>query len=487
MAMPFPAELFFEIALHLPATADVLALGLTNRFVNKALSAPALYRQRISLRGWDTGAWDDENQAADTPFPALLKRWMRADYACSRIEQLLDQAVAEDYFRIQSASLDEGEGEGEDEDEDEDWSWLEWRDDIPNDGGPAPALLVSRTRLDGVKSVAWVKLLSEVLPSVAMHHRLNNVPRVIDARYHGVIKAFMLTITQLCFSPELAPRSSSPNSLSASSSSECDWYERACFGMAALFMYDDAGPEFRAIFESIWEYLRYSVVRALYRSYAAGDQYSAIFIHKLSPRLSPQSLDDSYERISRRFSVCLVVQLIMHLELRFEDPNPPYILEAPRIPRSGLVLLPYGEPFLLGPGSIRPWLQDGMAGTPFAGLSTSPKPWAGYCTTGLPPQCIVGDMPMFFDLQIAPPEAGESRYISFQAEDAVGRFTMAGTCDSRTGLVSARTVQDEGITREWDGVVTPFGMAGRWGAWNYGGWWWIWPREWSPTTRTPRS
>ncbi|KAI0261120.1 hypothetical protein BC834DRAFT_972907 [Gloeopeniophorella convolvens] len=477
-AVPFPAELFFEIALHLPAIADVFALGLTNRFANKALSAPALYKQRVLLRGWDTGAWDDENQAADTSFPALLKRWMRAEHACCRTEQLLDQAVVEGCFRIQSASPDEDEGG------DEAWSWREWRSSTPNNGGPAPVAPVHHTRLDGAKSVAWVKRLSEVLPSVAMHHRLNNVPRVTDTRYHGAIKAFTLTTTQLCFSPELAPRSGSPNSLSTSSSSEYDWYERACFGMAALFMYDDAGPEFRTIFEGIWEHLRSSVLRALYRSNATEEQYSAIFIHNLSLRHLPQ-LDDFYKCISRRFSICLIVQLIMHLELRFEEPKSRHILQAPRIPRSGPVLRPYDEPFLLGPGSIRPWLQDDMAGTPFAGLSTSPRAWAGYYTTEIP-QWIARDMPMFFDLQTTPPEAGGSRYISFQAagEDAVGRFTLVGTCDSRTGLVSAQKMYQGMHTWEWDGVVTPFGMVGRWGTKSYGGWWWVWPREWSPTTRT---
>ena len=51
-----PPEPFYQIALHLPLTNDVLALSLTNSHIRGALSTPALFEARLALRGWDVSS-----------------------------------------------------------------------------------------------------------------------------------------------------------------------------------------------------------------------------------------------------------------------------------------------------------------------------------------------------------------------------------------------------------------------------------------------
>jgi hypothetical protein len=65
--------------------------------------------------------------------------------------------------------------------------------------------------------------------------------------------------------------------------------------------------------------------------------------------------------------------------------------------------------------------------------------------------------------------------------DGIGQFTISGECNERTGIVSAIKAYE---THEWvwHGMLTPFGIVGTWGPRWDGGWFWIWPQEWSPTT-----
>jgi hypothetical protein len=152
----------------------------------------------------------------------------------------------------------------------------------------------------------------------------------------------------------------------------------------------------------------------------------------------------------------------------------------------------------------RPWLQNRLAGTPLAELLLSAgsegdgrrvgrRLWAGYYT--IDDDETGQDSPMFLELHYVqgplalPPSTGPdpSETIHFRGEgyDGVGTFTLRGSCDTRTGAVTATKSY---VTHEWNwqGMVTPFGMAGIWGGifLTRGGWWWIWPREWSNNPAT---
>jgi hypothetical protein len=139
---------------------------------------------------------------------------------------------------------------------------------------------------------------------------------------------------------------------------------------------------------------------------------------------------------------------------------------------------------------MRPWLRNGLAGTPLAGLSsTIGSTWAGYYTYfGM----VHLDLPMYLELRFKPlpldsdivSESIESiciHYFLGKGHDGAGPFTISGKCYEHTGVVRAIKTY-ETHSWWWDGVLTPFGIAGTWGPRWGGGWFWIWPQEWSPTT-----
>lgn len=204
-------------------------------------------------------------------------------------------------------------------------------------------------------------------------------------------------------------------------------------------------------------------------------------------------------QVSKRYFASFFIQTISHITLHLAGAHSPLPLCAPELPHiTPATFYDYDEPFELGTSpSLRPWLRDGLAGTPLAGLSSSSssstgRAWAGYYT-------VVGTMgrnsPMFLELRsaqssspldaatgagaaTAEPEPGRV-YFRGDGYDGVGTFTLEGTCDARTGAVTA-TKAYIGHQWEWRGTITPFGMVGMWGPSWSGGWWWIWPREWSP-------
>jgi len=149
-----PPELFYQIALHLPFTKDVLALSLTNSRVHGALSTPALFKARLALRGWDVSAWNDEDAAAQSP--GDFKRWMRIDHTYCRTIQLFDEAIVDGYFLVIPDSPIDGD--------------VLWSTTPPNPGQNIQSR-ISRTVFDGEKTVIWLKKLSGVLPLFVTHHR----------------------------------------------------------------------------------------------------------------------------------------------------------------------------------------------------------------------------------------------------------------------------------------------------------------------------
>ena len=90
MSSPFPPEIIYEIALHLPHTEDVIALSRTNHAVRGALSTPVLFKARLILQGWDIDTWQDEDDKAQRSMD--WKHWIRIDYIHNKTLQLLEDA-----------------------------------------------------------------------------------------------------------------------------------------------------------------------------------------------------------------------------------------------------------------------------------------------------------------------------------------------------------------------------------------------------------
>jgi hypothetical protein len=151
----FPLELFYEIAIHLPLTKDVLAFTLTNSRIRRALSSPALFKIRLELRGWDVSAWKDEDNTAQSP--GSLKRWMRIDHTYCRTAQLFEEAAVDGYFLTAPESSTH-----------EAVRWGSARPDSdPEQDNQSFDL---RPVFDEDKTVIWLKKLSKVFPLFVTHH-----------------------------------------------------------------------------------------------------------------------------------------------------------------------------------------------------------------------------------------------------------------------------------------------------------------------------
>ena len=64
--------------------------------------------------------------------------------------------------------------------------------------------------------------------------------------------------------------------------------------------------------------------------------------------------------------------------------------------------------------------------------------------------------------------------------DGIGPFTLEGAFDSKSGRFSAKkTYTNTLLGWTWTCMMTPFGIVGTWGSDNWGGWLWLWKKEWT--------
>ena len=222
--------------------------------------------------------------------------------------------------------------------------------------------------------------------------------------------------------------------------------------------------------------------------------------------------------VSERYFFAFLIQAMIFMTMCSDTSLP---LRAPSLPYiNPAASFPYNKPskpqrnassFSFPTSPPLPWLQNRPAGTPLSELLSSAdsegnvgdghchrRLWAGYYvrhddTTDFTDHDPVIDPPMFLELYtikgpIDPlpfpslePDPSERINLQGEGHDSIGRFTLQGYCNMRTGAVTATKAY---ATHEWPwrGEVTPFGMAGLWGLGAECGWWWIWPREWSATT-----
>ena len=103
--------------------------------------------------------------------------------------------------------------------------------------------------------------------------------------------------------------------------------------------------------------------------------------------------------------------------------------------------------------------------------------WLGYYCSPHQAAWMFLDPPMrgiFFQVE----DEFQGRLLRLRASgfDAVGRFSLDGTCHTSTGDVNM-TKQYVGAHRWiWRGNLTPFGIAGSWDGHN--AWFWLWKADW---------
>ena len=222
-------------------------------------------------------------------------------------------------------------------------------------------------------------------------------------------------------------------------------------------------------------------------------------------------------RISDRYFSTFLIQAIIsitlhsHTSLPLGPPSLPYVNSAASFSYDEFFEPQLGTTHSLLLPQARPWLRNRLAGTPLAELLSPAgsdgdssngrrgrRLWAGYYTyeEGEASQhspMVLELCPLFLELysvqdssDFPNQERGPVEYFGGEGHDGSGTSTYRGTCNTSTGVVvmtSTHTADD--WESEWQGMVTPFGMAGIWSVEsNIGGWWWIWPREWSNNSAT---
>lgn len=261
------------------------------------------------------------------------------------------------------------------------------------------------------------------------------------------------------------------------------WLERACFSLVAFVMQCNANT-IESIFGDTWT--------AEGSPDFVADLFSRLRLGAMAlfPRTSSARALTDIVGTSMRYSAGFLIQTKIRLRLHFDAARRPLSLLPPSLPPIDPAS-PYDEPWELGSAAFtRPWLRDGLAGTPLAGLSsTAGQRWAGYYTYTSTAETM-RDPPMFFKLYFAPPPAADPAalnvYFRGGGTDGIGLYTLGGACDMQTGEVTVRKAYVGDHWWDWHGVMTPFGMVGVWGidSRNFG-WWWIWPQEWSESSPAP--
>jgi len=169
ISMNLPLELFYQFALHLPSTKDVLTVALANSRVRKVVLTPALFKDRLALV-LDPSAWKDEGDsaAATKSPPRYLERWMRLDYVYCRIVRLFDEAAMDHYFSKSPPDINVQGGTQAPVQEQLDPGPL---DNIVTPQLPNQSPVPPRPLLDEQKAIVWLRRLSGFLPVFLTHYR----------------------------------------------------------------------------------------------------------------------------------------------------------------------------------------------------------------------------------------------------------------------------------------------------------------------------
>ncbi|KAH9955938.1 hypothetical protein BC827DRAFT_824697 [Russula dissimulans] len=217
----FPPELFYQIALHLPLTRDILALGLTNSRVHDALSTSALFKARLALQGWDVSAWKNKDDDAAQPL-IKLKRWMRIDHIYCKTTQLFEENAQCDpvLFSVEDIEVD---------------GLAEWGQGWPKLVALSDLELARSDGiriLDGEKTFSWLRKLSDVLPMFVTHLRGGNISRITEDRHYNALWAYTTFVDGVCFFLSSICRQRRP----PVNPPEYGCFERICFSLIALLI-----------------------------------------------------------------------------------------------------------------------------------------------------------------------------------------------------------------------------------------------------------
>ncbi|THH08328.1 hypothetical protein EW146_g9032 [Bondarzewia mesenterica] len=431
-----PRELIQEIALQLPSTIDIYNFSLTNHFLRDTATAPIVFKHRLLCSGWDFEAWEEE---PDSP-----GRWFRIDHIHFRLQELFDEAARSHVephsslnpprFTLQPVSS---------------WGTLE-------------------IHPSAVTMLRWLEKMSKVLLNVLIHHRSRNIPHLLRPEYIVVWNVVLQAVEEFC----LLPPNRHPRSPDFSGS-----VELASFSVMLLVFGFWAGnkTELNTVFGHFFPSVPFFIFK--YRRLDTIPTFGHLFMsHEADPILQ-----------GCRFSACFVVLAVLrtYIVLKHRSHNlfPRFFLQPPSPPAP-----------LVQPAVDCDWssatlhwtrLYDGLQSMFTQGGSlpslrqmiTDEPRWVGiYAYTARLGVRI--DPPMYINLRTQTPSSETVVCFEGTGHDGVGDFTLTGQANTREGDVTAmKSYSTHGF--RWGGMTTPFGMVGRWGSSEWGGWWWIWPQKWS--------
>lgn len=113
--------------------------------------------------------------------------------------------------------------------------------------------------------------------------------------------------------------------------------------------------------------------------------------------------------------------------------------------------------------------------------------WVGcYCTRVNFDFEVTVDPPMVDIYFVLLPSRHAPWALQGYGRDAIGEFDLGGFLNQQTCDITMEkrysSGAELGTVWPWRGYMTPFGIAGYWGGFQRGGWFWLWKRHWVPQT-----
>ncbi|KAJ6591844.1 hypothetical protein DFH09DRAFT_185097 [Mycena vulgaris] len=430
-----PLEVLHGVGQAVPSTRDLFSLSLVNQYSRNSLTVPVLFKWRLEQNGWDVEVWEKYY-----PIDNFHNEWFRIDYIHSRLGELFEQAITDHSAITLFVSTTSSRGS------------------------------LSSDTTHGAEILKWLEDVSGLLPAVVLHHASRNVPRLTQVKYWPIWNTMFRIVDELCSQPKL-PTIKSDSGTSHQLTRET--LDLLALALAAVAHSAESTQLLDMHGSDHWSTVMHGPRRNV-----------ANFVSSFFPRLTSNKMRLHWQTMHRQLSSVLCASSFIRVKL----------LSERRTPRSNIpivTILPPSPPFS-GPdiANFR-WVdvidpQKRQTSFTFAimeALKTEGS-WFGYYSQG-------HNFDPVMKITILPDNSGTSgATVTFEGTgwDAVDSFSLKGTIDVASGVLEAeKHYLSAGFTWRWAGLVTPFGLVGKWGypgdGGQWGGWWWIWPAGWNTPSR----
>ncbi|KAI0073926.1 hypothetical protein K474DRAFT_1710281 [Panus rudis PR-1116 ss-1] len=448
--LSLPLEMHQELSLHFASLQDVLSLEQTCTQLRAATQAPWLFRQRVTLRGWDVDGWDETCSRLHTESPqiSILRLWKKIDYLHEKFEHR-----SSDISRYPKL-LEELEEKN-----------MNRRVSVPN-------------------AVEWAVEVIDLLSIILVHHRNHNAPRVILHSAQTLSVALRL-IDRAASLPFISCTDPVPDYLPSQT-----WLEAATVAKIVIELHPYAllhrgnsnDNILRAAYSiaftlhtqdsSVLQLLFPEVLVAAVVNHAGFGDTTCVSLDELNLFSCPAQIfrqlalarDEDYaDNFAGLLSVLALTYGVLIATLRINIRTPQlqaFITQTPLLSHVGnnRMMLPND----LVKSGLHPLRQSNIV-----------TKWVGYYSYPARTRLALGSpMQITFNSDI-------TSILDGRGQDSVGQFTLALHVHQTTGIIRGAKSYLNGPIWTWYGILLPWGMAGVWGdeRTGWGHYWWIWPIE----------